>query len=415
MRWNTFKRRADSELRRVDAGWSELQTRLGKHFPRHETRSNASAYIKGLLGRVERKNGWQLAEAAGHNRPDKLQYLLERARWDADVARDDLIAYVRDTMGTKNGALVLDETGFLKKGQHSVGVQRQYSGTAGRIENCQVGVFIAYASHRGRTLIDRELYVPRSWHDDEARCKQAGVPKERAFATKPQLAIAMLERAIAGGIQAAWVLGDEVYGNDTQLRRWCEGHRQPYVLAVSCQHRVWIDWRQVRVDEVLKRQPDGVWHTLSAGQGTKGERKYAWALWSGPCAHAPKGWTKGILFRRSLCTNETSYYSVFMKPGTTLPHLASAAGRRWAVEECFQSAKGEVGLDEYEVRTWKAWHRHMTLAMWAHAFLTVQRMHLEQADKKKHADRHERRTCAHLDSRNSARTTAPAVASATQS
>lgn len=388
MKWDTLKRASGSDMAVIESGWQEFKARIGQQFKRSRTRETAACYVQGLLGRAKRKNGWQLSEAAGHSNPDKIQYLLERAKWDADAARDELISYAHDKLESDDGVLILDETGFIKKGEHSVGVQRQYSGTAGRIENCQIGVFMAYASKHGRTLLDRALYLPKSWHDDEERCTRAGVPRQQCFATKPQLAITMLSRARDHGVNAQWVLGDEVYGNDSQLRQWCKQHEQPYVLAVSCQHRVWVGWRQVRVDAVLDEQPAGVWHTLSAGRGSKGDRKYEWSFWGGK---APRGWVTGILFRRSLSKKEVSYYEVLAKPDTQLAQLAAAAGRRWAIEECFQSAKGEVGLDEYEVRTWDAWHRHMTLAMWAHAFLTIQRMSLADTNKKKLRRRASRR------------------------
>lgn len=392
----------------IRSGWQDLVLRVGRQFTRPQTRDSASCYMQGLLSRIERKNGWQLSEAAGHDRPDRLQYLLERAKWSAEEARSDLIAYVRDAMPDKRGVLVLDETGFLKKGEQSVGVQRQYSGTAGRIDNCQIGVFMAYATAHGRTLIDRELYLPKSWVDNPDRCTRAGVPSTRTFSTKPQLAIAMLARARAHGLHAAWVLGDEVYGNDYRLRHWCEVRKQPYVLAVSCQHRVWMGWRQVRLDHVLAKCPDDVWRTLSAGDGCKGERLYDWAFLSDARARSPKGCVKGYLFRRSLTTGDISYYAVLAKPHTTLQQLAETAGRRWAVEECFQSAKGEVGLDEYEVRTWDAWHRHMTLAMWAHAFLTIQRCRLA-TNKKKSANHVMRAARTAVRSRNTPHVAAVAM------
>jgi SRSO17 transposase len=207
--------------------WTALVERLGRHFSRAETREHVGAYLQGLLSPVERKNSWQLAEAVGDPTPYALQHLLGRARWDADAVRDDLRAYVVEHLGDPTGVLAIDETGFVKKGEHSVGVQRQYSGTAGRIENCQVGVFLSYAVSRGRTFLDRALYLPASWINDRARCDAAGVPTDMTFATKPQLALQMLERALEAGVPAAWVVGDEVYGNDSRLRRWLEERQQP--------------------------------------------------------------------------------------------------------------------------------------------------------------------------------------------
>ena len=353
--------------------WTGLLARVGAHFPRAEAREHVGAYLKGLLSPVERKNSWQLAEAVGEPTPYALQHLLGRARWDAEAVRDDLRAYVIEHLGDPTGVLAIDETGFVKKGEHSVGVQRQYSGTAGRIENCQIGVFLSYATSRGRTFLDRALYLPASWLNDRARCDAVGVPAEAVFATKPQLALQLVQRALEAGVPAAWVVGDEVYGNDTRLRRWLEERRQPYVLAVACKHRIWRELRQVTVRELAMEVPCGGWQRLSAGQGSKGPRWYDWAYarFRGPKA---RSWQRGILFRRSVTEpNEIAYYTVFARQNTGLGAIVQAAGSRWSIEECFESAKGEVGLDHYEVRSWKGWHRHITLALWAHAFLTVQR------------------------------------------
>lgn len=356
------------------AAWSQLVARIGAHFPRSEARAHAAAYLRGLLSTVERKNGWQLAEAVGDATPYALQHLLSRAVWDADAARDDLRTYVVEHLGDPRGVLVVDETGFLKKGTHSVGVQRQYSGTAGRVENCQVGVFLAYATPRGRTFLDRALYLPASWTDDAARCARAGVPRDTTFATKPALARAMLDRALDAGVPAAWVTGDEVYGNDRQLCGALEERRQPYVLAVTCQRRVFYDGARREVREIAPRLPSRMWHRLSAGAGTKGPRRYDWAYLRFGRAAAPRGFQRGLLFRRAVHDRrDVAYYTVLARAGATLPDLVAVAGARWAIEEGFESAKGEVGLDQYEVRNWPGWHRHITLALWAHAFLTVQR------------------------------------------
>lgn len=357
-----------------NTAWSQLVTRVGTQFTRREARDHAAAYLRGLLATVERKNGWQLAEAVGDDTPYALQHLLGRAVWDADAARDDLRAYVVEHLGDRRGVLVVDETGFLKKGTHSVGVQRQYSGTAGRIENCQVGVFLAYATPRGRTFLDRALYLPASWTDDPARCARAGVPRTTVFATKPALARQMLARALDAGVPAAWVTGDEVYGNDRRLCGALEGRRQPYVLAVTCQRLVFHDGARREVRDIAPRLPASAWHRLSAGAGAKGPRRYDWAYLRFGRAAAPRGFQRGILFRRSLHDRtEVAYYTVLARAAAALPDLVAVAGARWAVEECFESAKGEVGLDQYEVRNWPGWHRHITLALWAHAFLTVQR------------------------------------------
>ena len=365
-----------------ESSWARLVERVGKHVSRSDARSHVGAYLKGLLSPAERKNSWQLAEVVGDPTPYGLQSLLGRTHWDADAVRDDLRDYVRDHLGDPSGVLVLDETGFLKKGEHSAGVQRQYSGTAGRIENCQIGVFLAYATARGRTFIDRALYVPASWIEDPARCKRAGIPLDVAFATKPELGRQMLERALDGGVVAAWVVGDEVYGDDGKLRRWLEDRRRQYVLAVSCQYRIWKDSRQVMVSELLKQLPSDRWQRISAGDGTKGPRWYDWA-YERFADTLPTGWQRGILFRRSLTDpSDVAYFAVFALEDASLEAIVHAAGARWAIEESFESAKGEVGLDQYEVRSWTGWHRHITLALFAHAFLTVQRAASDDQEKK---------------------------------
>ena len=355
-----------------ESGWARVVERVGAHFPRVDLRAHAGAYLKGLLSPVERKNSWQLAEVVGDPTPYALQNLLGRAQWDADAVRDDLRDYVREHLGDPGGVLVLDETGFLKKGEHSAGVQRQYSGTAGRIENCQIGVFLAYATPHGRVFIDRALYLPASWIEDRARCAQAGIPADVAFATKPALGLQMLKRALDGGV-VAWVVADEVYGDDGKLRRWLEERRQPYVLTVASNHRVWKDGRQITVEALRQQLPSERWQRISAGDGTKGPRWYDWAYERFAQAQPPD-WQRGILFRRSIHDpKEVAYYAVFAPQEAPLEEIVHAAGMRWAVEESFESAKGEVGLDEYEVRHWTGWYRHITLALWAHAFLTVQR------------------------------------------
>jgi len=269
--------------------------------------------------------------------------------------------------------LVLDETGFVKKGIHSAGVQRQYSGTAGRIENCQIGVFLCYASSRGYALLDRELYVPQDWVEDGARCRAAGIPETIEFATKLVLGKRMLERALEAGMPCGWVAGDEVYGHDGKLRRWLEEQQQAYVLAVSGNHQVWQpDKGQSRVEDLAKGLAKRAWKRLSAGQGSKGERLYDWALvrWG-----KQEGWEHTLLVRRSLEPEpEYAYYFTYArKEKSTLETLVSVAGQRWAVESAFQMAKGECGLDQYEVRHWQGWYRHITLAMLAFAVLSVVR------------------------------------------
>ena len=366
------------EVGTVEA-WAEgleiLHARVAPRFVRAEPRRRALAYLRGLLGPVERKNGWQLAEQAGEATPDGMQHLLARADWDADQVRDDLRAYVVEHLGDAQAVLVVDETGFVKKGTKSVGVQRQYSGTAGRIENCQIGVFLAYASAKGRTFLDRELYLPKEWATDRARRQEAAVPATVEFRTKPQLARAMLERAFDAGGPCAWVTGDEIYGGDRRLRLWLEERQVPHVLAVKSTEPLWTrtTWRQVAAKMLAAEIPATDWERLSAGEGTKGPRVYDWARV--PIRALPEpGWDYWLLVRRSIADpTEVAYYVCFCPAGTPLGELVRVAGTRWAIEESFESAKGEVGLDHYEVRRWPGWYRHITLALLAHAYLTVTR------------------------------------------
>lgn len=252
--------------------------RLGCRFARSEPRRRAVDYLRGLLSDAERKNGWQLAEKAGDETPYGVQHLLGRADWDADKVRDDLIEYAHGHLADAQGVLVVDETGFLKKGTKSAGVQRQYSGTAGRIENCQIGVFLAFTGRKGHALLDRELYLPKEWAGDAARRKAARIPPDVKFVTKPQLAERMLERAWRAGVKAAWVTGDSVYGSDSHFRRFLERHGQPYVLAVRTDQRLWVGLRQARVDGIADGLPPKAWRKASAGAGSKGPRWYDWAV-----------------------------------------------------------------------------------------------------------------------------------------
>jgi SRSO17 transposase len=353
------------------AGWAaeleRLMARIGPRFGRIEPRRRARAYLRGLLAPVERKNGWQLAEAAGDHSPDGMQDFLRRMQWDADEVRDDLRAYVVEHLGDPSAVLVLDETGFVKKGRKSVGVQRQYSGTAGRIENCQIGVFLAYASAKGQALLDRALYLPESWAGDWARRAAAGVPEEVAFASKPKLGRVMLARAFAAGLPGAWVVGDSIYGADSALRGTIEREGRGYVLAVTSVQRLGlkavVDW--------LEDVPAGAWRRLSAGEGAKGPRFYDWA-WLPYHADTAPGWQKGLLIRRKISKpDEFTFYLTLAPAVTSLAELVRVAGLRWTIESCFEAAKGEVGLDDYEVRSWTGWHRHVTFAMLAHAYLAV--------------------------------------------
>jgi SRSO17 transposase len=364
----------------VVEGWAaefeRLCERIGPRFARPEVRRRAAGFLRGLLGGVDRKNGWQLAEHASEMTPDGMQRLLTSARWDPDALRDDVRGYVVEHLGDSGGVLVVDETGFLKKGAKSAGVQRQYSGTAGRIENCQVGVFLAYASPRGQALVDRELYLPKAWATDADRRAEAHVPAKVGFATKPQLAQAMLERAVDAQVPARWVTADEVYGGDARLRAFMEEQDLAYVLAVKATQPLWAAGEQgpaeVPARELLARLPAGAWRRLSAGDGAKGPRVYDWAR----VALVRPGWPgRGfwLLVRRRLSDGELAFYACFGPARTTLAELVGVAGMRWAVEECFQAAKDQVGLDHYQVRRYDAWYRHVTLVLVAQGFLAAVR------------------------------------------
>jgi SRSO17 transposase len=364
------------------AGLDRLHAWIAPRFRRPEVRQRARRYLAGLLGAVERKNGWQLAEQLGEQHPRGVQRLLDAAQWDADAVRDDLRAYVVEHLGDARGVLVVDETGFLKKGTKSVGVARQYSGTAGRTENCQVGVFLAYASRKGRAFLDRALYLPKGWTEDAARRTEAGVPQAVHFATKPALAKVMLQRAFAAGVPSAWVTGDTVYGVDRGLRPWLEAERHAYVLAVPKTHRAWLGDQQQTARAAFARLPAEAWQRLSAGEGSQGPRWYAWA-WIPLSGANPTGWGRWLLARRSLSDpTELAYYRVFAPTQAPLEEAVRAAGSRWSIEEGFERAKSEVGLDQYEVRRWDAWHRHITLALLAHAYLEVTRLAATQAGEK---------------------------------
>jgi SRSO17 transposase len=351
---------------------TDAYERIAPHFARRETRARAWRYLQGLLSATERKNGWQLAEHGGEAHPRGIQRLLDEAEWDVEAVRDDLREYVVDHLGQPGGVLIVDETGFLKKGTKSAGVARQYSGMAGRRENQQIGVFLAYASESGCSFIDRDLYVPQEWMRDPARCQEAGIPPIRTFATKPQLAQQMLARAFAAGVPARWVVGDCIYGAE-EVRHWLQAEGQAYVLAVTSTHAIWEQGEHRAVAELVERHPDLGWVRLSAGEGSQGPRRYDGAWMRLPYPSAP-GMAHWLLLRRSLSLpEEYAYYRVYGPEVTTLPELVAVAGQRWRIEAAFEEAKGEVGLDHYEVRLWPAWYRHITLALLAHALLVVTR------------------------------------------
>ncbi|MBV9208011.1 MAG: IS701 family transposase [Actinobacteria bacterium] len=368
----------DDDLAAWIAGLDDLFALVAGRFFRVEPRLRARAYVRGLLAPLAGKNGWTLAEAAGDATPDGMQRLLNRAAWDADGVRDEVRAYVARHLGSADGVLVVDETGFLKKGTKSAGVQRQYSGTAGRVENCQLGVFCAYVTGKGRALIDRELYLPKSWLADRDRCREAAVPDGVQFATKTDLARAMLARALDAGIPAAWVTADEAYGKDAKFRAWLEQRRIGYVVAVACNQAIPAGGGTSRADVLAVHAPQQAWKRRSCGDGAKGPRLFDWAAASlpGDQDSAPPGWSRYLLVRRSLTRNgrgehELAYYLCCAPAGTSDDDLIRVAGSRWAIEDCFQTAKTETGLDQYQVRRYGAWYRHITLAMLAHAYLAV--------------------------------------------
>ncbi len=342
--------------------------RIAGQFARVEPRRRARAFVLGLLSGLRRKNCWTIAEQAGDAAPGGMQHLLAAARWDAGAVRDDVRAYVVEHLGGPAAVLVVDETGDLKKGTASAGVQRQYSGTAGRVENCQVAVFLSYASPAGHALIDRELYLPKSWAGDQARCAAAGIPAGTVFATKPKLARAMIARALDAGTPAAWVTGDEVYGADPGLRADLEARQTGYVLAVAATRQVTTAAGPCQVRKIAARLPRRAWQRYSAGAGAKGHRYYDWAWLAIDPGKPGHRW---LLARRNRHTRELAFYRCYSPRHVPLPALARIAGIRWTTEENFQAGKGLTGLDEHQVRRWDSWYRWTTLAMLALAFLSI--------------------------------------------
>jgi len=346
--------------------------RIAPRFARYEPLRHAGALMAGMVSGLDRKNCWTIAEHRGASTPDGLQHLLARASWDADAVRNDLRDYVVDAFGAPDAILVVDETGDVKKGVHSVGVQRQYSGTAGRIENSQVAVYLTYAAPRGHALIDRALYLPKSWAQDPARCIDAGIPgDQRGFATKPTLATMLIDRAVAANVPAAWVAGDEVYGADPRLRAAVRGHGLGYVMAIAANRRVPTHAGPIRVDALPALIPTHAWQRHSAGAGAHGLRLYSWS-WFGLLAEDDTdNGHHHLLIRRNDVTGEMAYLRCYSPRAVPLRTLVAVAGQRWRIEESFQAAKGLVGLDQHQVRRWRSWHRWTTLAMLAHAFLAV--------------------------------------------
>jgi SRSO17 transposase len=368
--------RVPAQVAQAEREIESVTARLRLHFRRGAAHRHAGEYVRGLLGPVERKNGWQLAEHVGHRHPRSIRRVLDRSAWDADAVRDDLLDQVVAELGDDDGVLVIDETGFLKKGTKSCGVARQYSGTAGRIENCQVGVFLGYASAKGRAGIDRALYLPREWADDAERRAEAGVPEAVAFRTKPALALEMLERAFEADVPARWVVGDAVYGSDGKLRRALEAWGQAYALAVKSTEKPttfppYAPPGQVMAADVADGLEPDAWQRLSCGAGAQGERLYDWA-------YVPlrpglrRGWVHALVIRRDLHDpTERAYYLVFAPTDAPLAAIVRAIGARWTIEDVFKLAKRQVGLDQYEVRSWTGWHRHVTLALLALAALVL--------------------------------------------
>ena len=352
--------------------------RFAPYFYRSEVRERSARYIRALLSPVPRKNGWQLGEAIGDPDPNGAQRLLHAARWDADAVRDELIRVVDDAFGdAEAGIFVLDETGFLKKGTKSAGVARQYSGTAGKIENCQIGVFLTYTSPTGTAFLDRRLYLPKHWSDDAARRAEAGIPDAVTFQTKAELGRAMLGHAWDLGMRGGWVTADEQYGHDGVLRRWLTGQGMRSVLAVPSNELVWVIADEHRwegtVSAAAASLPAEAWQRISCGDGAKGPRWYDWA-WVRVTGLVRAGWGHWLLVRRSLSNpSELAYYLVSGPQTTTVDEAVRVAGARWTIECCLEEAKGETGLDEYEVRGWQSWHRHITLSLVAHAFLATVR------------------------------------------
>lgn len=369
----------------------DLHKRIASRFARSEVRDRANRYLSGLLDEVNRKNGWQMAEEMGEERPRGVQHLLNDACWDADAVRDDLRGYVIEHLGEPDsGVLIVDETGFLKKGEKSAGVARQYTGTAGKKENAQVGVFLCYASGRGTAFIDRELYLPRQWTDDRQRLREAGVPEEVGFATKGELAKTMLGRAFEAGVPARWVVGDTIYGIARGLKGFLEKRGYSYVLAVPETKGIYHDGRQRPAKTIARELPENSWIRASAGEGSKGERLYDWACVPLGSADAVEGAAseeedetqttartgsragRWLLMRRQIDEpRELAYYLCYGHRQTEVAELIRIAGSRWRIEDGFKESKSELGLDEYEVRKWAGWHRHITLCLLAHAYLAV--------------------------------------------
>ena len=359
----------------------DVKIRMGGLFTQKRVAVSAGLFLDGLLGDERRKTGWMRAEAAGDPGPWRQQGILGRGRWDADGLRDIVRDYVIEHLGADDAVLVIDETGFLKQGKASCGVGRQYTGSAGKITNCQIGVFAAYVSTRGHAFIDRALYLPKGWTGDAARLAAARVPNDTAFATKPALAIQMIRRAISAGVPFSWVAADAVYGvGDVEqaLRRACKG----YVLGVRSDHHFgsWAGKPAVAgtAAEIARDLAPSAWQRLSAGEGTKGARLHDWAYLELADLHADEYdetksglWTRGLLIRRTISDGEFAFFTTWCPAGTAIQALVAVEGHRWAIEDSFETTKNELGLDHNETRSWHGWHRHVSLVMLAFAMMAV--------------------------------------------
>lgn len=361
---------------RIEKEMQELKSRMQKCYYSKSGLNEAEKYIKGLMSRAERKNGWQMSEILGESTPYRIQQFINRGRWSADELRDVLQKYVKEKFQDKSGVLVVDETGFLKQGKMSAGVQRQYSGTAGRVENCQIGVFMNYAVNEKFCCIDRKLYIPRQWTDDKERCNKAGIPEEYQFRTKTQMALEMIKRAYENGIPFEWVAGDSVYGADSRIQNYLEEKNKKYMFAVSGKEYVWIGFRQYSVKEIKGQLDKEKWLRISTGNGTKGEKVFEWQYIEVNCN--VENHSKYLIFRRSLTDNsQIRGYIAYGSSETEFEEFIRTAGIRWTIEMSFAEMKGETGLDQYEVRSYDGWHKHITLSCLAHAFLTVLREQFE--------------------------------------
>ena len=375
----------------------EVKERIRPLFEQARMAASAGLFLDALLGPERRKTGWMRAEAAGDPGPWRQQALLGRAVWDADALRDVVRDYAVETLAEPDAVLVVDETGFLKQGKASCGVGRQYTGSAGKITNCQIGVFAAYVSDQGHAFVDRQLYLPKAWSDDPVRRAAAHVPESVTFATKPRLAWAMIERAISAGVPFAWVAADSIYGVgeiEMSLRRAGKG----YVLGVSGAHpfNSWVGKPVLAgtAASIAEGLDPSAWQRLSAGSGSKGERVYEWAY----CELAdlePGGygadwtglWTRGLLIRRTLSDGARAFFTTWCPAGTPIGTLVAVEGRRWAIEDAFETAKTELGLTHNETRSWHGWHRHVSLVMLAFAMMTAVRHRANETPPPKRARR----------------------------